>query len=732
MSLAPHKIFSTFGITLCLLWAEHARASELLSLSLEELVSLEVTSRKFHEVFPKAPKPLTVVTRELIRDNSIDSIYDLALYVPNLSFRRSYSRVQERPVIRGISAVVGDQPVGTFVDGFAASGLLSSLSFHDVERVEVLRGPEASLYGRSTFAGAINIVRRQASRQAEVDASLRLVDDAAPRAQAWLSSAVGNNLALALSGASYERKSVYDNTLGAGDGDIGAERSASLGLLLDWELAEHWALSMRLDNARDRDGAIATHLQNSDANNCFLDTSSQYFCGQLQHPESVGFNHDRMMQSPSFERDVNTQRAQLDYRGAGLPFSLTLNRADSNGSFIFDGDLSEHPAVYSESQSQFTSEGVEWLSNLQFERMRILMGASIFNKDNREVRDSFLLLGESFTPASTSDIRNHIENTALFSSLELQLPSLVKATLDLRYSRDQIAFKTDDQNESTRRWYALSPRFTLSKELGQEWMTFASIAKGEKPGGFNPRLLALEYASAEEERRMLNFLSYDHENVMNYELGIRGAFNQGRALLSANIFYSELDNLQLSQSLSYLNADDNLVRSAATTNSGSAQSQGFEFELDALLSTSLKARFNLGYAHSQYIDTQTSAQENLSGDASVNGHRLPNAPLWTASAGLTYRYQNLSANISLFYESERYVAEHNLAELEALLAANLRLSYELNEWRFIAFAKNIGRGDTIESAARLGDARSFFVRRAFGVSLSEEPLYGLGVEFVLN
>jgi len=137
---------------------------------LEEII---VTARKRAENLMEVPLSISAFTAESIEKIGIDNFTDLANQTPGLSFRQAYGRVgsgqggsaSNRPAMRGQSNIVGVPNVGFFVDGVYVSGNITSYQLDNVERIEVIRGPQSALFGRGTFAGAVNFVTRKPSEE---------------------------------------------------------------------------------------------------------------------------------------------------------------------------------------------------------------------------------------------------------------------------------------------------------------------------------------------------------------------------------------------------------------------------------------------------------------------------------------------------------------------------------------------------------------------------------------
>jgi iron complex outermembrane recepter protein len=126
----------------------------------EDVQTIVVTARRVDERLIDVPLTIRAMTDREIKERGINSLSDLAQFTPGLSYSPDLGRVSERPVLRGVSALRPEapQPVSVFIDGlYMRDGVLGVL-LDDAQRVEVIKGPQSALYGRSTYMGAINYI----------------------------------------------------------------------------------------------------------------------------------------------------------------------------------------------------------------------------------------------------------------------------------------------------------------------------------------------------------------------------------------------------------------------------------------------------------------------------------------------------------------------------------------------------------------------------------------------
>jgi outer membrane receptor protein involved in Fe transport len=276
----------------------------------DEIDTLFVTARKREEALQDVPVAVSAFSEETLLNRQIETIDDIARFTPGLSFAKAFGRTTERPVIRGLGNVLAGVQFGVesgaayFVDGVYYPGDLQSLNITEVERVEVIRGPQSALYGRNTYSGAINFVTRSPA-ESQPEVKLRFGQDGDAEFNATLAGAlIEDVLGASISARYYSFDGEYTNIVT--DETVGDEESRSVSGVLDWTPTQDLRIRTRLSLQRDDDGTRAFFLQPSEQNNCFPGTRSnkawaitgstnnnQYFCGEIERPTDTVALNDR-------------------------------------------------------------------------------------------------------------------------------------------------------------------------------------------------------------------------------------------------------------------------------------------------------------------------------------------------------------------------------------------------------------------------------------------------------
>lgn len=286
------------------------------------IADIVITARKTEETLSTAPVAVSVVTADSIARLGLNSIDDFARTATGISFSQAFGRSTDRPVIRGQSNVLAGVQAGVetgaayFIDGVYYQGDIQGFDPLAIERVEIIKGPQSALYGRNTYAGAINYITKDPDEKLTITGRVRAAEYSEYEAQAAVSGPIIDDVLGFRAGARfYTYGGQYRNQLTGKR--VGQEETASAyatllftpGDDLRWRVRGYWQ--------RDDDGPLAIFLQGAADNNCrpgyrspayrarssavpfapaTLGTSTntnQYFCGTIRpQPDNVRLNTD--------------------------------------------------------------------------------------------------------------------------------------------------------------------------------------------------------------------------------------------------------------------------------------------------------------------------------------------------------------------------------------------------------------------------------------------------------
>jgi outer membrane receptor protein involved in Fe transport len=222
------------------------------SLALAEVV---VTARKREESLQDVPLSITAFTAETLEQRGIESVFDVARITPNLSFNRTFGRSFDRPVIRGMSQILGARTVSFVVDGIYIAGSLSGTDLDDVETLEVLKGPQAANYGRGSLAGVIAYRTKRPTSEWTGRAAVTAGDYGYREVSGNISGPIsGDTLTFKLGGRYYDYDGQY--TAVSSDGrtpTVGGENTKRVSGAIRWAPTEDFDVTFRAFAAQNDD-----------------------------------------------------------------------------------------------------------------------------------------------------------------------------------------------------------------------------------------------------------------------------------------------------------------------------------------------------------------------------------------------------------------------------------------------------------------------------------------------
>jgi iron complex outermembrane recepter protein len=232
-----------------------AKAAASATATPEAVEQIVVTARRVGELLQDVPLSIRALTGKDLAERGISSISDLSQYTPGLTYSPDFGRTAERPVIRGISALRQEapQPVSIFIDGVFVRDAALGLAIDDAQRVEVIKGPQSALYGRSTYAGAINYITVKPGNDVSGKVSLTGASDNEQSIFAVLTVPIkADVLSLRARYRHYEFGGQYTNSQSGNK--IGQERTEAGGLQVSFKPSANFDTLFSFDTSHDRDG----------------------------------------------------------------------------------------------------------------------------------------------------------------------------------------------------------------------------------------------------------------------------------------------------------------------------------------------------------------------------------------------------------------------------------------------------------------------------------------------
>lgn len=297
-----------------------------------------VTARKREENIQDTPLSISAFTAGAIEKAGIRDMADVAKFTPGFSLDDEFGRTSGvRPVIRGQATILGASGVSTFVDGILLNGSILDYDLTDVERIEVVKGPQSALYGRNTYSGAINIITKSPSDEFSGDVKVEGGKFGRFELGGTMRGPVSETVSASLHGRYFTRGGPFTNTY---DGTkVGQQESAAASLALFYEPTDRLSARARLRLSKLHDDQPRLFSTDPSENNLFPDDggtylgNGRYFGGEITN-RPISYDDVRQLDEKGFE-DTEALQASLSI---SYDFSDDLNMEFING---FNADNNE-------------------------------------------------------------------------------------------------------------------------------------------------------------------------------------------------------------------------------------------------------------------------------------------------------------------------------------------------------------------------------------------------------
>jgi outer membrane receptor protein involved in Fe transport len=730
----------------------------------QSLEAITVTARRVDEQLQKVPLPISAITADVIEEKGFTDIRDIAAFTPSFSFRSGFGRDGDRPVIRGMSNIQGEPNASFFIDGVYVQGDISGYGLDNLERVEVIRGPQSAAFGRRTFSGAVNFITRRPGNEATGKFTLGGGSDGQRKLSGFYSGPIIEDL------LSFDIGAVYDETDGlfynpvADDNNIGGTKTIGVSSSLLWRPLDGLEVLGRFGYQQNRDQHFAIFRQGNTLNNCFLPEiigtqpgsnfpigrtrTRGYFCGVPNTPSEFPINtpdYDLAGYGAGLKRDNLRSSVVADYTlSNNWTLTSTSSYNETKEYSAVDQDYSSIRGFAGAFETFGETDAYDWSQDLRLTTDTTapvygIVGAYYY-KETRGPGFTGSLSGFNTAPAfrqapvvaTPTDPADEVINKAVYGFVEWKIDDQWSTSFEVRFARDTIsAGGTDVRVVNTpapprtfRRTFALeqefsstTPRVSLAYQLNDNINLYGLASKGTKPGGFNADVQRADLSDASRAALIAEGLtSFDEEEAWNYELGFKSDLLDNTLRLNANVFWINWQNQQLTESRTVSLVNNSPLLTSYTTNIGESRIRGFEIEGQWVITPDLLGNFSYSYNDAEIRDFISQDQADLFCNvprptldlacANAAGNVLPRVPRNQLALGLTYTGTlgngwGWFANGDVNYESTRYTQVDNLAETGASTQLNLRFGLDINEhWRWTLWVNNVTDEDAPEDIIR--------------------------------
>ena len=660
---------------------------------------------------------ISAFSDEALKNSHSFKLSELSQYIPNAQIDVS-GGIYTIARLRGIGStnawIGGAQNVGFYLDGvYLPKGYGGDLDFFDIERIEVLRGPQGTLYGRNSTAGAINIITKNPTDELDFAIGLEVGNDNLRRVDFTISNPIfKDKLKARFSLADSEQDGMLDNLVGP---DFMDKDFTNLRGKIQFTPRENIDIMLA--------GDYNTSESRGHGSKLLIDYAGLIPMGELQGiPRSVMVPRDFWTVANNGggvqDQDIWGVSATATI---GLTSQITLKSITSyrenERDYSIDIDATPLALVESNNMGQKTTQTTQEIQlDGSWNKIKWVLGGFYFHLRD-EFPNAFARL-DNVAPGliMTYDVDHKTDGWAMYGNVDYFLTDRLTFGAGLRYSYDEQKFDfkrqanfiiPPDAWKEKESFDDLSPKFMVSYRFAEDFLGYASASKGFKSGTFFP------FQPPGIDRAV------DSEELWSYEVGVKTDWFDKRLRANATLFYWDYESMQ---------AEGWYQNFAALYNADGAEGKGFELELLARPIPALTLNFALSHLVTEYKDlviVDQVTQELIN----VKGNDLIISPEWKINVGGNYvipmgKYGYLSMGADLNWTDEQYTESTNndLSVIDDYIVVNARARFETNDghWRVEVYGKNLTEEEYYASKGFNGMAVTGFagLPRSYGVELA--------------
>jgi iron complex outermembrane recepter protein len=744
------------------------------SLALEEIV---VTARKIEENLMEVPLAITAFSAADLDAADMSTLDDIQLVTPSFFFSnqqggsgrndRSSNSLTFRGLFLGSNTGISAGGL-MFIDGAPIIGAQPP-SVVDMERVEILKGPQAAYFGRSTFVGAINFVSKDPADEFGGRITAEYGRFGSNETNLVLEGpVVPGKMNMRVSGRHYAQGGGYTNAANPSV-TFGDRETNSISTSIVFTPTDNLKIKAYVNYFEDNDGPPAQAALKDESYNCSPGGRPGYYCGTLPSVGEFGLDlisgdyiinaqlQDTLFNPPDswtvFDPNFNTHGGtrrnafqadlRMDYdHDSGYSFSsLTAFHTDKQQTILDLNyrDFHDIPnplgflgaprlphfntTLLNQGKQKDISQELR-ITSPQDERLRWTLGFNYLDAHSPggSVYGN-LIFGPFFTG---SIVERDVETPAVFGAGYFDITDELTLGLEARYQWDKISEQTlvggggvplPNAPLLSATFKSFSPRITLDYNYAENSTAYALFSRGFRPGGFNSLLVNEPQSTIDAINAAVAGagVTYAEEKIDNYEIGIKSSWLDGRARTTIALYYMEWLNGQ-NQSLIPVSANGVNNLFSITINNGVAHLQGVEFEGQFQATENLTLSGSLGYNDSKYVDSTPafvcSQCNEITGSGDATGNELPYSPKVSWSLAASYE-DELNADWDWFsrvdwaHQGSKWADQANIAKSSAYDVVNLRAGIRQENFSIEAFLLNALDHDEFTQARQGIDLKTF-------------------------
>ncbi len=678
----------------------------------EELPDIVVTAEFRESKLQSLASSVTVITETLIENKQAQHLEQVLGLAPNINFSSGASRGKYIQ-IRGIgerSQFVEPQnaAVGLLIDGIDFTGIAGAATTLDVEQIEILRGPQGTLFGANALAGLININSKRPNENAEGGISVSLGDYDTKTLSGFINAPVSEQFGLRLSAENHSSNGFIENDFLNKD-DTNNIDETTLRAKAMWQANDDFSLEISA---------------------LYVDVDNGYDAFSLDGPRhtlSDEPGHDRQESSAISAKAKWTGNNKVD-------FIALISHAQSSLEYGYDEDWA-HPNICAGTDCDESLWGFDWsyasFDNYSRDNDNTTMDLRLLSKNDESALD--WVAGVYYRQQDVDLLRTYTyeadfasafdtKNLAVYGQLSLAFNESLTLVAGLRREQRRADYADNRNAQFSPEEKAWGGKVSLEHINPEGRLIYALLSRGYKAGGFNSD------PSIPESRR-----TFDTEFMWNYEIGLKDQILNNSVEFQIALFYQDREDIQVKQSI-VTPSNGELCPcdfTDLTDNAAAGINYGLEGSASLYVNESLSLFASLGLLRTEYQDY--SSFEHVDADTSsgtpfsLDGRDQAHAPQYQFALGGDLKLSdNLRANLSIEGKDEFYFSSRHSVKSDSYTLINARLSYALDQWEIALWGRNLSDEDVkVRAFGSFGnDPRNFYATEAY-YQLGEPRMIGV-------
>ena len=688
-----------------------------------------VTAQKRSERLQDVPIAITALSATALERSGIRSTTDLNVATPSLNITNfSGSLLISLRGVGTTNAQVGNEnSVALYIDGSYVPSLRGSVfSLNSVERIEVLKGPQGTLFGRNATGGAVQIITRNPSYSPSVEFAAGYESYDTVNLRGYATTGLTDTLAIDIAGYYHNQDKTLGVNVGTGN-PVGRGREYDFLSKMRWEPDPDTSVTLTgtYANVRDSVGYIYSRYPNSPygPGAGFLGTTKPYDAGADFDP--IGHSISKM----------GSLNVSHDFEAFRFVSISTLS--DFKGSYQLDQDQTPTPLVYATlpGHEKSGSQEVQFLSPTS-SKLQLIAGAFYFRDVARYAPH---IMGLAFPAGQVRSTKQTLESKALFGQATYPIFENTDLTLGARYTWDDISFLGVCTNATgtvlaLKSCNALFPisgqtiqqtsssssqpswRASLSHKFTPDVMVYASYNKGYKSGGYNLTSVPTDPASVAQPKVP------KPETLAAYEVGLKATVLDRRLRFNPSFFYYDYRSLQVLVNQGGLTFQDNAPK---------ARIYGVDMDGEFVPVDALHILFGASVMKNEFVEWPNAVcythrtvapYGSIASTCDVKGKHLPRVPTFTGNLGFTYDIPvgvgKVTVGANAYHNGGFYWHPDNRIRQSAYTLLNADLAWLPNEvFRVRLYGRNLTNRHYAVNAqeSTFGDYRNSASPRQIGI-----------------